>query len=60
LPGICPTWYWNAWPCRCSAWPRALLRLRFLQQGRIHLYVVYFLAAVLILLLLGRWGRSYD
>ena len=32
---------------------RILMRLRFLQQGRIQAYVVYFLAAVLALLLLG-------
>jgi hydrogenase-4 component B len=36
---------------------RGLQWLRFLQQGRIQIYVVYFLAAVLTLLLLGRWGR---
>lgn len=33
---------------------RALLRLRFLQQGRIQIYIIYFLAAILMLLLLGR------
>jgi len=37
---------------------RILMRLRFLQQGRIQVYVVYFLAAVLTLLLLGAWLQS--
>ena len=36
---------------------RLLLRLRFLQQGCIQAYVVYFLAAVLVLLLLGVWAH---
>ena len=35
---------------------RILMRLRFLQQGRIQVYIVYFLAAVLVLLLLGVWA----
>ena len=39
---------------------RLLLRLRFLQQGRLHIYVFYFPAVVLILLLLGKWGRLYG
>jgi hydrogenase-4 component B len=36
---------------------RGLLWLRFVQQGRIQVYVAYFLAALLTLLLLGRWGN---
>ncbi|MEI8242659.1 MAG: proton-conducting transporter membrane subunit [bacterium] len=37
---------------------RMLMQLRFLQQGRIQVYVVYFLAAVLVLLLLGGWVHA--